>query len=243
MVASAGHHDVAESSGREQPGQRAPGEHAQVPGDLAARPAVHAAEADLREHGLDAQREQPAVVPGREVRRGQQQRAARLEHPARLVERRIGVDQVLDELAHDHDVGGTRAHRQAGRLDGRTHQAQSEPPGAGQAFPRPVETSHPVPGTGPHRLGHRRAVTAADVQDISLAWHIPQHRSEHPRLPPGPVRARTQRNVLALIERDGHPRTLAIASSAVWAKPSTASAQCSRSARSRAARPIASLLS
>ena len=126
MVPRPGHGHVAEPAPGQELPHRPAGEQAQVTGHHAARPTEHSAQAHLGEDRLDADREQATVVPRGQVRRGQQQGATRPQHPADLRDRRVGVDQVLDQLAHDNHIGHGGPQRQTGRPDAGTHQREAE---------------------------------------------------------------------------------------------------------------------
>ena len=93
MIARAFHLDRVEATGCQQTCERSPGEHVQVAGDLAAWPTEYSAEADLGEDRLHPEGKQTAVVPGGQVRRGQQERAVWLQDPEGFIERRVSVDE------------------------------------------------------------------------------------------------------------------------------------------------------
>src|SRR5260370_3711619 len=80
------------------------------------------------------------------MRRGQQRRPAGLEHPADSLERRVRVHQMLDQLAHDHDIGGLRRYRKAGRIDPGLQHGQADPPSPAPPAGRPVTPHNTIPG-------------------------------------------------------------------------------------------------
>lgn len=85
-------------------------EHAQPPaqGNLAAR---------LGAEGLDAEGHQDPVGPRDQVRRRDDQGAARHQHPADLADEIIGIGHMLDDLAgHDDLKGGVRQRQGLGDI-------------------------------------------------------------------------------------------------------------------------------
>src|SRR6266567_2704376 len=172
----------------------------QVPGYLAARPAIYAAQADLGEDRLYPERDEAAVVPRRQVRSRQQQGPAGLEHPQHFLQRRVGIDEMLDQLAHDHDIRGVCGQRQAGRLDAALHQGQAPPTGVPKRAGRPVKADHAMPWVGSGREAGRRPVTAAHVKYQRRDGHAAQHPGQQVGHPPRAVLAGTGRSLRVLVE-------------------------------------------
>ena len=199
VIPSARDRDAAEAAGGQELGQRPPGEQAQVAGHHAPRPAVHAVQAHLGEDRLDARGEQAAVVPGGEVRRGQQQVAAGLEYPPDFFQRPVGVDQVLDQLAHDHHVGLAVGDRQA-RFEGAADCGEAFGLCLAQGVGGPVDPGHVVSWVVSGRGGQRGTVAAAQVEDHIWGVRVAQDGGQHPGLAAGAVRARAERDAGGVVK-------------------------------------------
>jgi arabinofuranan 3-O-arabinosyltransferase len=146
-------------------GQGPGGEEPQVPGQHPPRPTEHADAADLGEHRLDPDEEQEAVEPGSQVGRGQQQHSPGDEHPPRFGQGQVGVDQVLDDLAHEDHVEGVGAEREPGVVDAGPHTGQTSAPGAGHGPGGPVESDDGGVGEALGGEGGDGAVATTDVED------------------------------------------------------------------------------
>lgn len=127
MVGGSRQLDVDEAVGAQQTGQGPAGEQAEVADDLVAGPAEHAELAHLGEDGLDPTQEEEAIEPGGQVGGGQQQGPSRDQDPSGLGQGQVGIDQVLDDLAHQHHVERRSGEGQAGVVDAGPH--HDEPPG------------------------------------------------------------------------------------------------------------------
>ena len=194
VVPRPGYRNAAEPAGGQELGQRPAGEQAQVACHHAARPAEHSAQAHLGEDRLDPEGEQPPVVPRGQVRRGQQQRATRPEHPPGLGDRPVGVHQMLDQLAHDHHVRGAVRDRQARRGHARAHHREAEGLRLAQGVAGPVDPGEPVRRIVLGRDGERGAVAAAQVDDHRRAGtlrRIPASIRAWRRARSGPERSGT----------------------------------------------------
>src|SRR5215469_9410313 len=235
--------------------------------DLTTRPTENFPQAYLGEHRLYTEGQQGPVVPRSEVRRRQEQRASGLQNAERLIERGVGIDQMLDNFTHDHDVGRPGGQRQTWLLEPSPDQGESVSASLPQGIGRPVNPDELM--TRVELCGHRgsQPVATADVDDQSRTRRSLQHGRKCSRLPAGPIGPRGEGDSWILVELaepsiahidcgaggsvSCHDRAAAVAlardrrasrssvSSTTSAKPSTADDQCNRSARSRAAMPIA----
>lgn len=91
--------------------------------------------------------------------------AARAQDPADLVERGIGVDEVLDHLAEQDGVGGSRRERQPARGEFTAHHVRDAGPGPLEGVLRPVDADDAVAREERRRGGRGLSVAAADVDD------------------------------------------------------------------------------
>lgn len=114
VVGGAGEVHVDEAVGGEHLPESPGREQTEVPDHLRAGPAEDPEFADLREEGLDTGRQQQPIEPGGQVRRGQQQGATDRQDAEDLGQGEVGIDQVLDDLAHDDDVEAAGSEGQAG---------------------------------------------------------------------------------------------------------------------------------
>ena len=116
---------------------------------------------------------------------------------------------MLDELAHDHHVRGAVRDRQARRGHGAVQHREAQGPGLLQGMGGPVDPGEPVRGVLSGGDGEGGPVAAADVDDHRRAGNLLQDPGQHPGLALGPVQARAERDVRALVEllqRAGRPR-------------------------------------
>ncbi len=134
--------------------------------------------------------------------RGQQQGAARPEHPPDLRDRPVGVDQVLDQLAHDHHVRGAVRDRQARPGHAAAQHGEAEGPRLPQGMVGPVDADEPVRRVLLRRDREGGAVAAPHVDDHRRAGRVPvpQDPGQHPGLALGAVQARAERDAGALVE-------------------------------------------
>jgi arabinofuranan 3-O-arabinosyltransferase len=156
---------VDESVGGQDLDQGPGSKEAQVTNDLPAGSSEHTEAADLGEHGLDAGQQQEAVEPSGQVGGGQQQGAAGDEHPADLGQGQVRVDQMLDDLAEEHDVEGAGPQGQAAVVDAGLHDGDSPARRGTDPVVGPVQ-AHDGDGarTGGDPGGHG-AVAASEVED------------------------------------------------------------------------------
>lgn len=105
------------------------GEQAQVADHQGAGPAEDAQPAHLGEYRLHPSQQQEPVEPGGEVGGGAQQAPAGDQHPADLVQHRVGVDEMLDDLAHEDHVEHRAGEGQEGAVDTGPHDGEAPGPG------------------------------------------------------------------------------------------------------------------
>lgn len=82
-----------------------------------------------------------------------------------LVERRIRVDQVLDDLAEQHGVGAGGPERQPTAAEFTTNGVRQVRAGAGEGVLGPVDADDAMAGQQGRRGGGGGAVPAAEVED------------------------------------------------------------------------------
>jgi hypothetical protein len=175
-----------ESGGGDELPQGAGGVEPQMSDHLLSRAAVDRAQADLGEHGLHPGEQQGAVVPGGQVRRGEHQMAARAQHPADLVECRVRVDQMLDDLAEQHGVGATGPERQPPAGEFTPDRVRQTRTGAGEGVLGPVDADDAVAVQQGGGGGGGGAVAAADVEDgARRAGGRTESGGQHPGLAEG----------------------------------------------------------
>lgn len=98
--------------------------------------------------------------------------AARAQDAADLVERGVGVDEVLDDLGEEDRVGGSVRERQAVSGEFAAYDPGDTAGRAAQRVLRPVDADEAVLGGSWQEAGgggRGRAVAAADVQDGGAA--------------------------------------------------------------------------
>jgi arabinofuranan 3-O-arabinosyltransferase len=201
VVGGAPQAHVHEPPGPQQPHQGPGGEQPQVPHHDAPGAPVHLPGADLGEHGLHAQEQEHPVEPGRQVGSGEQEGAARCQHPADLVEDEVRVHQVLDHLAHEDDVEGLRPEGQATSVHSGEDAGQPPPAGTGDRHVGPVEGDDAGAGDPVGRHRGDGAVAAPEVEDPGIGAPPTRHRLEQPQLHVDPVGAAGGAPVDPLVER------------------------------------------
>ena len=172
---------------RGQPGQRAPGEDPQV--RLAGRVGLHAlhevarvAHDHLVAHvagcGLPAHGQGHDVVPAREVVRGHDGVAARLQDACDLPHEGVGLRHVLDHLVRVHHVDAPVLERQrVAEVAG--HHVHAGAPGRGGELLDELHAEHLVRAHVPGDIHRPGAVAAAEIEQRGARPGV-HDREDHP---------------------------------------------------------------